>query len=213
MENIVLVGYGGHARSVIDTIEQSKSYEIVGYTDVQKDADSPYEYLGTDEILKQCYEQGVTNAFVTIGFMGNSELRQKKYKQLKEIGYQLPVIIDPSAVVAKEVLIDEGTFIGKKCVVNASSRLGKMCIINSGAVVDHDCKIKDYSHVAVGAVLCGGVSVGENSLIGAGATVIQTVKVGEQCIVGAGAVVIKDIQAKCTAVGVPAKVIKCQNEV
>ena len=207
MEKIVLVGYGGHARSVIDSIEQSKLYKIAGYTDIQEDPDSKYAYLGSDEVLQECYEQGIHNAFVTIGFMGNSNLRQEKYKQLKDIGYKLPVIVDPSAVVAQSAFIEEGTYIGKKCVVNASGRVGKMCILNTGSVVDHDCTVEDYSHIAVGAVLCGGVKVGENSLVGAGTTIIQGVKVKKNCIVGAGAVVISDLEANTTAVGVPAKIV------
>jgi len=208
MEKIVLVGYGGHARSVIDSIEQSKLYKIAGYTDIQEDPDSEYIYLGTDDMLQQCYDQGVRNAVITIGFMGNNNLRQKKYKQLKKIGYNLPVIVDQTAILAKDVSIGEGTFIGKRCVVNASSNIGKMCILNSGSIVDHDCIVADFSHIAVGAVLCGGVKVQESSLIGAGATVVQTIEVEKNCIVGAGAVVTNNLPINSTAVGVPAKVIK-----
>ena len=68
-----------------------------------------------------------------------------------------------------------------------------MCIINTGAIVEHDCIVDDFSHVAVGAVLCGGVSIGSETLIGANATVIQGRTVGNKCIVGAGEVARKNI--------------------
>ena len=34
MEDIIIVGYGGHAKSVADVIERQKQYKIAGYTDV-----------------------------------------------------------------------------------------------------------------------------------------------------------------------------------
>lgn len=46
-------------------------------------------------------------------------------------------------------------------------------MINTGAIIEHDCRVSNFSHVAVGSVLCGEVIVGENTLIGANATVIH----------------------------------------
>jgi len=36
MENIILAGYGGHARSVADCIERQGKFNIIGYTDLNK---------------------------------------------------------------------------------------------------------------------------------------------------------------------------------
>ena len=33
MDKIILIGYGGHAESMADSIQQSHQFEIVGYTD------------------------------------------------------------------------------------------------------------------------------------------------------------------------------------
>jgi acetyltransferase-like isoleucine patch superfamily enzyme len=46
--------------------------------------------------------------------------------------------------------------------------------------------------------------------MGTNSTVIQGVSVGEHTIIGAGAVAVRDLPARCTAVGVPARVIKNQ---
>ena len=64
-----------------------------------------------------------------------------------------------------------------------------MCIINTKAVVEHDCVIGDYSHIAVGAVLCGEVKIGKSVLVGANATVIQCRTIADKEIVAAGYVV------------------------
>jgi len=207
MEDIILIGYGGHAKSVADCIEGSNKYRIIGYTDI-KETDCQYKYLGTDDELEKLYASGITKAVVTIGDIGDARLRVKKIQLLLSIGYELPVIIDHSAIVAESATIGMGTFIGKGSIINTGSRIGKGCIINTGAILEHECRIGDYSHISVGAVVCGEVSVGDQSFVGANSTVCQCLSIGNNVRVGAGAVVICDIADGCTAVGVPAAIKK-----
>ena len=195
MEDIVLVGFGGHGKSVADCIERQGKFHIVGYTDLQSQSDCMYPHLGSDEALNALYQSGVHNAAVCIGYLGKGEVREKLFRKLKEIGYNLPIIIDPSAVVSKAAELGAGTFVGKLAVVNAGAKIGKMAIINTKALVEHDCIVGDFTHIAVGAVLCGEVSVGEASLVGANATIIQLRRLGDRVIVGAGSVVTKDIES------------------
>ena len=185
MEDIILVGYGGHARSMADCIERQHKYRIIGYTDVEQQ-NSRYKYLGTDDALKECFERGVQNAAVAVGYMGKGVLRERLYEQLKSIGYLLPIIIDPSAVVAETAETEEGVFIGKGAVVNAGARIGKMAIINTRALIEHDCTVGKFTHIAVAAVLCGRVKVGEAAFVGANATVLQCTEIPSNVIVPAG---------------------------
>ena len=178
MTKIVLLGCGGHAKSIVDSIESMGGFQIVGFTDSTCNAQFSYrgyEIIGTDDYLSELFASGVNAAFICIGYLGKGTIREILYNQLKEIGFSLPIIVDPSAVIAKDAQIGEGTFIGKRAVVNADAKIGKMTIINTGAIVEHDCNIGDFSHVAVGTVLCGGVEIGVHSMIGANATVIQNV--------------------------------------
>ncbi|MDO0962993.1 acetyltransferase, partial [Staphylococcus haemolyticus] len=57
-------------------------------------------------------------------------------------------------------------------------------------------------------VLTGGVTVMEGAHLGAGTAVIPGKTVGRWSVTGAGAAVIHDIPDNCTAVGVPARMIK-----
>lgn len=188
MEDIVIVGFGGHAKSVADCIEREGKYHIVGYTDLQE-ADSRYSYLGTDDELQTIFGGGVKNAAIGVGYMGKGAVRQYLYVRLKEIGFYLPVISDPSAIVSSTAVVGEGTFIGKCAVINAEANIGKMTIINTKALVEHECVVGDFAHVAVGAVLCGRVKVGEAAFIGANATVIQCRQIESNAIVPAGATI------------------------
>jgi acetyltransferase-like isoleucine patch superfamily enzyme len=50
------------------------------------------------------------------------------------------------------------------------------------------------------------VSIGQLAHVGIGAVVLPGAEIGEESVVGAGAVVLKEAPARCTVVGVPAKV-------
>ena len=197
MEDIILLGLGGHAHSVVDSMEQDRKYNIVGFLDTEKMQGKRYKdyrVLDTDDALQKYFDNGIKNAFITIGFMGHGMVRNQLYQRLKDIGYNIPNIIDKTAVISENVEFEDGIFVGKKAVINANVKIGKMCIINTGAIVEHDCKIKSFSHIAVGSVVCGGVLIGEGTLIGANTTVIQQKVIGNKCIIGAGTVVSRDIQ-------------------
>lgn len=195
MEDLVLVGFGGHAKSVADCIEREGKYHIVGYTDIV-DHKSQYNYLGDDEVLKTVFESGVKFAAIGIGYIGKGSIRNRLYALLKNIGFVLPVISDSSSIISNTADIGEGTFIGKGAIVNAEASVGKMAIINTKALIEHECVVGDFTHVAVGAVLCGQVKIGSNSFVGANATIIHCQGIPANSIVPAGVTVRKNTDIK-----------------
>ncbi|NLA76487.1 MAG: acetyltransferase [Clostridiales bacterium] len=205
MKKIILVGCGGHAKSVTDAIESAGEYQIIGFIGVPEErafSYRGYKSVGTDRDLERIFGEGTTYAFVCVGFIGEGVVRNKLYGRLKEIGYNIPVIKDPTAAIASDARIGEGAFIGKNAVVNSCADVGNMAIINTSSVVEHDCVVGEFSHVSVGAVLCGAVNVGENTFIGANSTVIQGLTVASNAIVGAGSTVLRDVMYSERAVGV-----------
>lgn len=188
MDDIVLVGFGGHGKSVADCIERQGEYHIVGYTELHEQK-SRYTYLGTDDVLSEYLDKGINKAVICLGYLGKGNVREKMYKKLKKKGFEFPVIIDPSAIVTDTVQIGEGTFIGKGVIINSNARVGKLVILNTGCLIEHDCWISDYCHIAVGATLCGQVEIGEAAFVGANATVIQCRKIEARKLIPAGTTV------------------------
>lgn len=195
-EKIVIVGAGGHAKTIVDTLERLGNFEIVGYVSkesIGSEIYRGYKILGHDEDLEKIFRSGVLNAVIAVGFMGRSTLRQNLYKTLKQIGYKLPVIVDSSAIIATDVVIGEGTYIGRNVVVNADASIGKCCILNTACVVDHENEIGDFTHISVQAVCCGKARIGINCMLGTNSTIIQNISVGDNTVIGAGALIVKDI--------------------
>ncbi len=192
-ENIVLIGGGGHAKVVIDAIKASKKFNIYGIVDANLPKGKSVlgtKVIGKDNLLSEIFKDGIKKAFISIASIGNCQTRKKIYSNLKNIGFQIPVIIHPKAVVAEDVLLGQGTFIAAGSVINPGVRTGKNAIINTSSSVDHDCSIGDFVHIAPGVTLSGGVKIGDETHVGTGASIIQNIKIGKKCLVRAGQTVI-----------------------
>jgi acetyltransferase-like isoleucine patch superfamily enzyme len=85
-------------------------------------------------------------------------------------------------------------------------KVGKHAIVNTGAIIEHDCRLGDFVHVAPGARLAGAVVVEDRCLVGIGASVLPMVRIAEDSVIGAGSVVVRDIPPRSVAYGVPAVV-------
>ena len=216
MEDIVLIGAGGHCRSVIDSIEVLGQYRIAAITDMPPHIGN--DVLGycveyTDQDLPELFRRGIKNAFITIGTSSTASMKMKEqlFNRIKEIGFSCPSVIDPSAVLSRHIQIDEGVFIAKQCSVNVGVKVGCQAVLNTACIVDHDCFIDSFSFVAPGVTLSGNVGIGRCSFVGAGSTVIQGITIGHHSLIGAGSVVVKNIPENVVAYGNPCRVIRGLN--
>ncbi len=195
---LFVIGAGGHAKVVVDCIEEENKYVISSVLD-----DKPPPHLGHYQVEQRepNNEYHSVNAIIAIG---NPIHRKNISNQLKS---NFVMTIHPSAVVSKHAKIGEGCQVFATAVINAAAVIGKHCIVNTGAIIEHDCVLEDFVHVAPNATLGGGVKVGESSHIGMGASILQNITIGKNVTIGAGAVVTTNIPDNCTAVGIPAKLI------
>lgn len=214
MDKIVLVGAGGHCKVIIDIINSAYLKEIVGITDKSfidgNDSILEYPVLGNDDILPELFKNGVSDAFVCVGALGNIEVRDRIFYKLKQIGFTIPSLVHKNACVSQYAEVSEGTCFMAGAVVNPGTVIGENCIINTCAVIEHDCVIGRNTHISPNACVAGGVIIGEGCHIGMGSNVIQGISIGDNVTIGAGAVVISDIPSNSTAVGIPAKLIECR---
>lgn len=210
-KKIVLIGGGGHCKSVIDVIEQQNEFEIAGIVDVEAKLGTEvlgYKVFATDNELDKLMGT-YTHYHLSLGFIKPSVIRANLFKKLKELGAQLPIIISPKSTVSKHAKIAEGSIIMHHAFVNAGAVIGANAIINTGAIIEHDAIIGSNCHISTAAVINGDCAVSENCFVGSNSVLVNGIKIGPNTIVGAGAVVHKNVDAGfCTVVGNPAIVIK-----
>ncbi|WP_010097576.1 acetyltransferase [Ornithinibacillus scapharcae] len=207
-KKILLIGSGGHCKSVLDALITTKEYSEIALIDKKENIGKKVlsvPIVGTDEELPKFYQSGFHYAFITIGGMGYQKLRVKLFHALIDIGFEVPNIFDKTAIISNQAKLERGVFVGKNAVVNAGSVINKGAIINTSSIIEHDCIIGDFSHIAPGSILCGEVQVGNNTHIGAGSAIKQQTKIGSNTIIGMGSTVLTDISDNIIAFGTPCK--------
>lgn len=196
-KDIILIGAGGHALSCIDVIEQEGTYLIAGLIGADDQINTEkigYKVLANDRVL-QDLSKAYKYAHVSVGQISSPDLRMKIYSQLKELGFELPIIVSPWAYVSKHACIAEGTIVMHGAVVNAGATIGANCIINSCALIEHCARVADHCHIATRATINGDVKIGSGAFVGSGAVIKQGLEIGERVIVGMGISVRESVQS------------------
>ena len=191
MKEILLIGDGGHSKSVIDVIEQEGKFKIAGIIGTAKTIGSDvlgYEVIG-DDLDVDRFLKIYKYAIVAVGQIHSPETRIKIFSLLMKSGFVLPSIISPRSYVSKHAVIGRGSIIMHGAVVNANAVIGDNCIINSKALIEHDSVIHSHCHISTSATINGNVIVGEGSFIGSGVVTNNSIVIKKNSFIKAGALV------------------------
>ncbi|MBR3917188.1 MAG: serine O-acetyltransferase [Clostridia bacterium] len=106
--------------------------------------------------------------------------------------------IHPGATIGKGLFIDHGMGV----VIGETAVIGDNCLLYQGVTLGGTGKDKGKRHP----------TLGNNVLVGAGAKVLGPFTVGNNVKIAANAVVLNAIPDDCTAVGVPARIVRRKGE-
>lgn len=163
--------------------------------------------VGSEDLLEtEEWKHKVSNVYCPIG---NNPLRRKILSRVKELGYNTPYFIHPSACIADNVSIAEGVYVLPQTVIAPFVTLKKYSMVAINASIEHHSILNEGCFVASGVNVGANVNLIKDSYVGMGAVVITGVKiVGENSLIGAGSIVIRDVPDNAVMVGNPAKVLK-----
>lgn len=204
MERLVIIGAGGYAKSVLDSIDYY-NYRIKGFLD---EFSKEREHLGYPILWHSIEDVESPEKYFYFIAIGNNERRKIWFDRLADRRLRLINVVDRTAIISTEAQIGNGCFFGKMAVVNSKASIGNNCIINTKSLVEHGCTVHDHANISTNAVINGDVVIGEGSFVGTCSVTLGQKTVGSWSTIGAGAVVIKDVGDGVTVAGVPAKVIK-----
>lgn len=212
MDDIVVIGGGGHARVVISIINRMEGLNLIGYVDPVDHGDVlGAAYLGDDTALVDHTRKSIAGrAALGIGMLhgDNARTRERIMQEARAWGFVFPAVCSPNSVVNEEVSIGEGTLLCDGTVINSMTRIGEGVIINTSSSVDHDCVLGNHVHVAPGVTLSGGVTIGDYTMIGAGSTIVENKTISANVLIGAGSTVVRDLTEPGVYFGNPARRMK-----
>jgi sugar O-acyltransferase (sialic acid O-acetyltransferase NeuD family) len=199
----VVFGAGGHGRVVADAALAQGGWSQVLATD--RDPQRCQGELLPGVPLLSLQEAGASGAAVHVA-IGEAAAREAEVRALS--GRQLATVVHPRASVSPHAALGSGCFVAAQAVVAPAAQLGVSVIVNHGAVVDHDVRVGDFSHLAPLCSVGGGVGIGRRVLVGTGARILPGLSIADDVVIGAGAVVCEPIGEPGVYVGVPARRVK-----
>lgn len=203
MKKVIFVGAGEYAESVYDSMPKER-YDLVGFVDETKQG----SHIGKPILAATIEEVSNFREYAYFVSIGDTEPRKRLFEEVKRLGLETINIVDKTAHISDSVSIGTGNFIGKMAIINIGTVIGDNNMINSKSLIEHHCTVKNHTRIATATVMNGDVVVEDGAYLGSMACCIGQQTLGEFSIVGAGAVVLGSIEPYCTAVGIPAKVIK-----
>ena len=191
MKEILLIGGGGHCKSVIDIIEQEGKFEIIGIIDKAELFGTNilgYPVIGNDLDLENLAKKH-SYALITIGQINSPKQRIKLFDLAKNAGFTLPSIVSPRAYISKHAFIGNGVVVMHDVIINANVSIGVNCIINSKALIEHDSKVHEHCHISTNTTINGGVIIESGCFIGSGAILRESIKIKKNSFIKAGSLV------------------------
>ncbi len=148
MTSLLIIGAGSFSPEV------EELGNLLGYTDIAFLDDNPSTtycapVIGTTNDIAS-FRSKYTTAIVALG---NNKTRMKYHEELKRRGYNIPILIHPTAYVSPTAEIAPGCIIRAKAVVSRDVKLGEATILNVGALIDHHVEIGYGCHILMGAVV------------------------------------------------------------
>ncbi|MDB4623055.1 acetyltransferase [bacterium] len=194
MTSILIIGSGGHCRSVISTVATDNNYDIVGIIDLnflgKKENILNYPVLGGLELLDKYLEKN-NSVFIAVG---SNQTRRKVKNLLVKYEINYPTLIHPSSFIDSSATIGNGSFIGAHANVGPLTRIGCFSIVNTHSNIEHESVLGDFTHLAPGSVVCGRSNLGDDVFCGANSTIIERLNVARGSYFAAGTVITRTIK-------------------
>lgn len=192
-QQLVLLGCGGHARSVADVaLFNTPNLRLLFVDENARDNETIWGFSVVKHLPKDATD-------IHIAF-GSNEARERLY-----VEHNPKSVISKKAHFGKNTTIGKGCFIAHLAYVGPDVTVGNTTILNTACVVEHEVRIGNFCHIAPNTTICGRVTIGDSVWVGVGGIIKEGVTIADNVTIGAGAVVVADITEAGTYVGVPAK--------
>lgn len=187
-QRLLIIGAGGHGRSVAEAAVLHGDYELTAFLDDAAESSQrvwDWPVWGTTTMLAACRDR-VDAVIVAIG---NNALREILHQRVQAEGLLLATVVHPAATVSPRAAMGQGCAIMAGAIVGTDAQLGEGVIVNCGAVVDHDCTVEPFGHLGVNAGMAGGSVLGRRAWMPVGAALAYGVRVAADRVLRAGEVV------------------------
>lgn len=199
MEKVILFGLGDISQIAHYYLSEDSNFEVVAFT-LNKEYIEESEFLNLPvvsfEEIENHYSPSEYKMFIPLSYTKVNKLREEKFLEAKEKGYDFISYIHPNASIASNSIIGKNCFIFEDNTIQPFVTIKDNCILWSGNHIGHHSSIKENCFISSHVVISGGCDIGKNTFIGVNATLRDHIKIGEANVIGAGSLILSDTEDK-----------------
>ena len=193
MKKLIIYGNGKIAKTLYQYVK--KKYEVVAFT-----VDN--SFITEKKLLKipiiplheivNLYSPSNHLMLCAVGYMNMNAVREKKYNELKEMGFTFTNYIHNSVCIHDDLVIGENNIILENVSIQPGVSIGNSNFFWSNVVLGHGSIIGDTNWIASGSVLGGDCTLKSRSFIGLNASIGHNVVISDDNFLGANVLVSKN---------------------
>ena len=196
MEKIIIYGNGNIAKIVYHFLK--KQFDIVGFTvDKEYIIESSIERLPLVpfEDVQEKYDVSKYKMIVAIGYIQMNNVREKKYQEAKEKGYNFVNYIHPSVEIHENLIIGENNIILDHVALQPYVSIGNSNFLWSNSTLARS-SIENTNWITSGVVISGDVILKSKCFLGVNATIGHNISIASENYIGANSLIIKNTNEK-----------------
>ena len=199
MEKIIIYGNGKIAKIIYQFVK--KQFDVAAFT-VDKGCleENEVEIEGVPlvafEKLETIFSPEAHKMLICIGYVQMNNIRENKYLESKEKGYEFINYIHPSVDMHDNIKIGENNIILDQVTIQPYVDIGSSNFIWSNAVVAHGARIENTNWITSGVVISGDVTIKSKCFLGVNATIGHNVTINDETFLGANTLVTKSTKEK-----------------
>lgn len=197
MQNLIIIGAGGHAAEIDDYINHSRTLaktmeiKIAGFLD--DDIANYSRYKFSAPYLGRIKNHQIIQGHKYIIAIANLKFRRLLVNQFKSLGAEFITFIHHTAFISESANIGEGSIIGPNVNLGPNVQIGDFTLINSRCSIGHDSIVGDYNFISPNVCFSGFTRVGSDNLFGINAVTIPGISVGNRNKIAAGMVLDQNV--------------------
>ena len=144
--SLLILGAGSHGQEVYEIASSLHVFDRIELLD----DDASKGTFGQWEDAAELRNDGFTAAIVAVG---DEKIRKSWSSRLTEMGYVIPTLVHPTAVISQNARIGTGSVVCARATVSSGATVGKGCIVSASVTVGRGADIADWTHIAEGGIV------------------------------------------------------------
>tara|TARA_B100001540_G_scaffold27498_1_gene23139 strand:+ start:1653 stop:2327 length:675 start_codon:yes stop_codon:yes gene_type:complete len=151
--------------------------------------------------------------FIALAYKKLNQIREKKYNEIKKLGFKFENFIHENSYIADNVKIGDNCFILENQTIQTKVEIGNNIILWSSNHIGHSSIIGSHSYLSSHITISGNCKIGERCFFGVNSAVKDNCIIGNDVFVGMGSIITNDLKNDSTTLNSSTKIYESDSKI